>query len=502
MMMDAADQLKELLLKLKQNLPLTIATTIVMSILVISWKKLLHFAKRRLGFEEPPKEVLKPSLPEGDFARLSTLDKFRSGFSVPFGWRGAVVDAGVVQRELGPGRYRRRAVAKIIASLRLGENAHVVFWRDQEFPVVLYLRDLFASDHQPMQLEIRSTARVRPDRLTHSSPEEINRDPACWAEDLSAGIAVAARQWVAGMAAEAPYHNAAKLSEWCDVAAGWIRSALERSTFELVRVTGFRLFSPVLDKVFAEYGEAALEHEAARREVERNKVRGALRQAVLAGQLEEVRDQSEHEQAVRAIEQEKELREKALRQELAQAELTELEDKLRLWKKKQDLLLQTLDLSGQDSARQFDAPDSPFSAHEREQIRAVLQSQRAMSTQPEEVLPLLARSTEIQWAAFDPLARIRGPHTLRVGEGWRFFDGVSLWRIVLTRIDTRRNGFLWQRETPSRAYFEVRGTPDGRRYEQVVELNKHFRLSAGPHEMSVDFIGGSASRISLQVGQA
>lgn len=482
------DQGKDLVVKVQQNLPLTIAMTVVMSVLVAFWKKLLDFARRKLGFDKPKTEVLKPSVPEGDFVHQYPLDKFRPGFRVEIGWRGALVDAGVVQREFGPGRYGRRAVAKMIDSFRLGENARVVVWREHEFPMVLYLKDLFAADHQPMQLEIRATVRVRPGRLMHSSGEEFTQVPAHSAEDISAAIALPARQWVASHPADEPYRNADKLAEQCALAEGWIRAAIEGTAFELIRVADFRLFSPALDKVFAEYGDTALESEAARREVERNKVRGALRQAVLAGKLEEIHDQDEHERAVRAIEQEKSLRDKTLNQELAQGELSELEVKLKLWKRKQELLLQMLDPAGGEAAHALETADSPFSAHEREQIRAIVKGQ-------------VNHGTDIAWAAFDPLGGIRGAHTLRVGEGWRFFDGSSLWQVRLTRIETRRHGFLWHSESPAQLQFEVKGTPGGGRFEQAIALNGGFRLTAGPHELNVKYLGGSASRVSLQVGE-
>lgn len=163
------DQAAELLRKLQQNLPLAILTTVTVSLIIGFWKKLLHFAKRRLGFVEPEKEPLRPALPEGEVAHIYTMTRFHHGFSIELGWRGAVIDAGVVQRELDPRRYRRRAVAKMIAKLGLGDDAQVIIWRDKDFPVILYLKDLFASDHQPMQLDIQSIFRINSARLLKSS---------------------------------------------------------------------------------------------------------------------------------------------------------------------------------------------------------------------------------------------------------------------------------------------------------------------------------------------
>jgi len=295
-----------------------------------------------------------------------------------------------------------------------------------------------------------------------------------------------------------------------------LQQSLNGSVFRVLHVTGLRLFSPALDRLFKEYGGLAPENEAARREVERNRVRGALRQAVLSGKLEGIHDRSEHEAAVRAIEQERTLKEKALRQELAQAELKELEGKLQTWKRKHELLLQALDPAAAGAQGSLDitrsltetlrrnaveSADSPFSAHEREQIRACLQSQGGRLAGADELLTAVSKEGGIPCSLFDPLTRIRGPHTLRVGEGWKIFDGDSLWQIRLTRITTRRHGFLWQRESPATVHFEMRGSPDNRRFEQDIALQDSFRLQVGPHEIPIEYAGGTASRISLRISR-
>jgi hypothetical protein len=507
------DQASELLRKLRQNLPLAILTTVTVSLIVGFGKKLLHWAKRQLGFVEPAKEPLRPALPEGGVAHIYTMTKFHHGFTVELGWRGAVIDAGVVQRELDPRRYRRRTVARMIAKLGLGENARVIVWRDRDFPVILYLKDLFASDHQPMQLDIDSIFRINPARLLKSSLDEISHPSQEIADKISTKILLPARQWVSSMEGEDFYHQRDRLPEWVELAKTWIQRALEDSAFELVRIANLQIFSPSLDQIYQEYGDLALEHEAARREMERNMVRGALRQAVLAGKLAETRDQAEHEDAVRAIAQERTLREKALREELSQVELNELEARIRNWKRKHELLLQVLDPTeagnhgtvdlAQRMTESFhhsvESADSPFSAHEREKIRVLLQSYKGQAIRPEEILMAIAEGADIPCSVFDPLSRIRGSHTLRVGDGWRIFDGSSLWQIRLTRIATRRHGFLWHCESPSQAHFEIRGAPDNRRFEQDVVLGKPFRLTVGPHEVPVEFLGGTPSRISLRI---
>lgn len=508
------DQFKAVLHQLRLNLPLTVATTVAMSLIIGFWKKLLHFVKRHLGLVEPQKEPLHPHLPDGEAPHTYTLDKFRHGFKVGWGWCGAIVDAGVVQRELEPRRYRRRAVARMIASMGLGENARVIVWRDKETPVNLCLKDLFASDHQPMQAEIQTQFKIDPARLMRSSLEELTLPPDEISKQISPKVSLPAQQWVSSMAAADFYRQKDNLPEWSKLAKDWVQRALEGLAFDVVRVTNLRVFSPALDQVYKEYGDLALENENARREVERNKVRGALRQAVLAGKLAEIRDQSEHEDTVRAIEQERALKEKALHQELAQTEVTELEEKLGVWRRKHELLLQMLDpVSGgsqstgditqrvTDNLRRaaVEAADSPFSAHEREQIRAVLQSTRGHASRPEEILSAIAKGGDIPCSLFDPLARIRGSHTLRVGDGWRIFDGDSLWQIRLTRISTRRHGFLWHRESPAQAHFEMRASPDNRRFEQDVVLAKPFELTVGHHPIPVEYLGGTPSKISLRI---
>jgi hypothetical protein len=507
-------QAGQLLEKLQQNLPLTVATTIVMSLLVGFYKQLLRFIKRQLGLIEPPKDPLQPYLPEGDVAHTYTADKFRLGFTVDWGWRAALVDAGVVQCELEPRRYRRGTIAKMIAKMGLGENARAIVWRDKEFPVNLYLADLFASDHQPIQMEVNSMFHIDAARLLRSSLQELALPPAEISKHISSKMALSVQPWIASMRAEDFYHQTDKLAEWSELAKAWIRQALEGSPFEVMRVVNLRIFSPALDKVFKEYGEMALASEAARREVERNKVRGALRQAVLSGKLEEIHDQTEHEDAIRMIEQERALKEKALRQELDQSEIQELESRLRLWKRKHEILMEALGpvkagspngaeitqrLTDTMARAASDAADSPFSAHEREQIRTVLQSLRTQGARPDEMLAAIAKGADIPCSLFDPLSSIRGAHTLRIGDGWRIFDGASLWQIRLTRIWTRRHGFLWLKESPAKAHFEMRGAPDKRQFVQDVVLEKSFELSVGSHTIPVEFLGGTPSRISLRI---
>ncbi len=510
------DQLQDLWLKLKQNLPLAIATTIAMSLILGFWRKLVHLIKRTAGMVEAPGEPFRPSLPEGDVIRTFKLDKSQPGFTVDWGWRAVVLDAGVIQRELEPGQYGRRDVAKMIASMGLGENARAIVWRNAEFPVVLQLRDLFARDHQPMQLEIRPVFKIDSSRLTASTLNEISFSPEQIAENVASRVSLPARQWVSSMNAEEAYQHPDEQAKWSGQALQWLQDALRGSVCDVLQVTSLRLFSPVLDQLFREYGDLALENEAARREVERNKVRGALRQAVLAGKLEEIRDQAEHEAAVRAIEQERTLKGKALRQELVQAELNVLEEKLRVWKRKHELLLEALDPANGGTQGPVDitqrmneifrrnaveAADSPFSAHEREQIRAYLQSYGGKSVRPDELLSAISKEGDVPCSLFDPLTRIRGPHTLRVGEGWKIFDGDSLWQIRLTRITTRRHGFLWQHESPATVHFEMRGSPDNRRFEQDIALQDSFRLQVGPHEIPIQYAGGTASRISLRIAR-
>jgi hypothetical protein len=504
---------QELLAKLRENLPLTIATTVVMSLLVAFWRTVMKFIKRRLGLLEAPKEPLQPYMTEGEIAHTFSADKFHHGFTVAWGWRGAIVDAGVVQRELEPRKYRRRAVAKMIAKMGLSENARVIVWRDKEFQVYLYLSDLFARDHQPMQLEIHAVFSIDPARLMLSSVEELTMSPEKISENISTKISIPAQQWVNTMTAQEFYQQDNRLAEWSQMAADWIRNAMSQSPFRIVQVAKFHISSPALDQVYKDYGELALENENAQREIERNKVRGALRQAVLSGKLAEIRDQNDQEYAVRLIEQERTLKDRTLSQELAQTELSGLEAKVQVWKRKNELLMQMVDPQGNapsnrdvlqhmtDTLRKkaVEAADSPFSAQEREHIRGLLQSFQGKSVNPEEVFAAVAKGADIPGAIFDPLLKLRGAHTLRIGDGWRIYDGSSLWQIRLTRIITRRHGFLWMKESPAEACFELRSSPDQRRFEQRAKLEKSFRLTAGANTIPVNYLEGTASRISVEI---
>lgn len=508
------DELGTIVDRLRQNLPVALATSITVSLILAFWKRIFRYAGRVLGLSRPAPAPMQPALPEGEFARACALARARGGFTVRPGWRAAVVDAGVVQSELGPGRYGMRAVRKMAARSRLGKEARVVFWRDRDFPAVFFLDGLYAADHHPMQLKIAARLRVRGERLLNRSLEDIARPPEEVAAGLCERLLLPARRWAASLESSAPYRDRAAAAQWAGLAEGWIRTALEDTPFELVRVTDLKLFHPALDRLFREYGELALEQEAARKEIERNRVRGALEQAVRAGKLAELRDRRQYEDAVRALEQEKELREKALRLELEQAEFAALEARLATWRAKRDLLERaagTLMPEGPqeaDAARRVadtlrqsavEAADSPFTAQEREQIRAVLRTCASHAAQPGEILAAVAGRAGIPQALFDPAAAIRGEQTLRVGDGWRMFDGERLWQVRLTRIGTRRHGFWRRRESPARAVFEIRTSPGNRRLEQEIPLDGPFRLKLGANELAGQYLSGAPGRITVRI---
>lgn len=512
---DLTNEVQEILIQLKRNLPLALSTTIAVSLIVAFWKRLLLFAKRRLGLAEPSKPTtLHATLPEGEIAHIHTFSEIRGGFSIKPGWRGAVIDAGAVQRELPSGRYRRGAISKMIVQHDLHDQARIIVWRDREFPIVLFLSELFTSDHHSMQLTIGAVFNLNPTRLPYASLDEITQPPEKIAEGISEKIALYARQWVGSNNAEQVYKNRGSQLEGVQMASDWIKTSLQGSPFDLIRVTDFRLANPVLDQIYKEYGETALDNEKAKREVERNQVRGALRQATLAGKLAELRDQHQYEDAIRAIEQEKTLKDKALKFELVQADFDELEKKVRIWKSKREVLFQAMGSPQFDSGAPLeasanltqnlrhailDSPNSPYSAQERTQIRELLQACQARSAEPSEILAAVVKGSDIPNATLDPVARLRGDHTLRVGDGWRIFDGENLWQVRLTRIATRRHGFLWHLESPALACFEMRGSPGNRRLEQEISLKGNFRLMAGRNEIPAEYLGGSQSRISVRI---
>jgi hypothetical protein len=509
----STDWAHDLFVNLRQGLPLALLTTIVTSLVIAFWKNVFAFAKRLLGFVESPKEPISHSFPEGEIAHCYAIKHSRSGFSIAAGWRGAILDKGMVQQELGSGRYRRRAVGAMVARSALSDTARVILWRENEFPVVISLADLFSADHQPMQLEMQCGFRFKSADLLHSCLEEITLPLEQIAAHISERVALPLRKWVSTLQGEDPYEHREKLPEWGETAKDLVETALSGSPFEIVRILDLHLFSPALDALYGQFGELAKDNASARTEVERNRVRGSLRQAMLAGRLEEMRDQSQFENAVRVIEQEKDLREKALRRELTQAELTELQEKVEVWKRKQELLLQVMGLEagpaqsageavirGRNDLRlAVEAPDSPFSPQERQRILAVLQSFASKAVRPEEILAAIAKGADIPQAVFDPLERIRGPHTLHVGEGWRVFDGESLWQIRLTRIVTRRHGFLWRLESPAQAHFEVHASPDNRTFQQEVALQDSFRLELGASGIPLEYLGGTPSHISVRI---
>ena len=106
----------------------------------------------------------------------------------------------------------------MITRLALSETARVILWRDSEFPVVVFLDDIFAADHQPMQLEMRCVFRVKSADLLHSYLEEITLPLEHIAKHISERIALPVRTWVGSLQGDYPYQHTDRLPEWSKVA--------------------------------------------------------------------------------------------------------------------------------------------------------------------------------------------------------------------------------------------------------------------------------------------
>lgn len=436
-------------------------------------------------------------------------DEVRHGFRVPSGWRCALLHAGIVQQELEQGRYGRRAVARIAQRKGLGSESSAVFYRSEEFPLNFSVAPLFTSDHHELALQVHAHFRLKPTAVAQRS--EVLPQLQMW---LSESLRPRVQQWISNLDGETVIRSRGMEAECPQRAAVWIEESLQKSVLILVRITHARVFNEFLSKTYRQYEEMAEERAKLGVRIEQNRLKGAWRQAILEGKLREIQDEDRFEETVRALQQDRALKERLLRMELEQGEIDELHNKIEIARRKYLILQQALEqaagsLQSADrlAARlrealehsAFGSADSPFSPQEREQIRSILNSLQQQPQVPEEILSSITRDGGIRFSLFDPFAGLRGAHTVKVGDGWRAFDGESLWQVRLTGIRTRRHGFLWLKESPAQAFFEVRGSPGNRRLVQEVHPGVPLSLRLGSHDLTVELLGGSAAQITLRI---
>ena len=469
---------------------------------LLSWTARL--LRRKTAAMESAEMPLVKQLPWGEARR---------GFRVAPGFRCAVVEAGAVQAQLDEGKYRRGDLRKIARRKALTADAKAVLYRQSEFPLRFAVRPLFTADHHELSLEIGAWLQVRPASLLDGAKANA-RPPASQLEkELAESLSLPARAWAASLSGEEIIRTRGMEQACHEKASEWIPSALDGSMFELARVVQARLCSGFLDEAYRKLAESAREQGELATALEQDRVRGACRQAILAGKLREIRDQSRFDDTVRALEQDRALKDKAMRMELGQRELDELQERIELSRRKYAVLQQALDAAAQDPrdpgrlmarmhealSSAVDGADSPFSPQEREQIHELLRIHAYNQHTPGEILSAIAQGSGIRPPLFNPFAGLRGPHTLKVGGGWRIFDGENLWQVRLTSIQARRCGFLWLREAVFGAQFEIKGSPGERRLMQEVRAGEQGCLHIGPHDLPVEMMGGSAAQITLRV---
>src|SRR5262249_14388659 len=113
---------------------------------------------------------------EGSAARIIARDDAASGFTIPLGWSGSVMDAGVEQQRLGAGQYGGRRIRKLIVHHALGPDARIVLWSKEEVRIRIRVPQLFASDHQQMELSVDAQIQLNPGRLVQDLPSEDSLD--------------------------------------------------------------------------------------------------------------------------------------------------------------------------------------------------------------------------------------------------------------------------------------------------------------------------------------
>ena len=505
--------------------PFTCAVTI--TLLLGFARKIRKLAGKIFGFGETTagrpqdeksarQETRRMSAPEEPLVRQVEWDKARRGLVVPKGWRCAIVHACVVQEQLASGRHGSRALDRIAGRKGLNSDARAVLYNQAEFPLELCIEPLFAADHCQLSLQILACFRLRPDRLIDITQDDAALMPSGFRDRLVKSLMAEAREWAVSLSGEDIVGARGMESACKEKASLWLLRASEDLGLELVRVLRARLRSEFLDSLYEKLEQASQEKRKLAAELEISRLRGAWRQEILAGKLREIEDAEHFDEVVRALQKDQALKDKTLRMELEQKEIDELRGKIEISRKKYLILKQAMEddsISQQSSeeliARLCEAfesnflgsSNSPFSPQEREQIRSILQARRNHFRAPEEVLSSIARDGGIEFSLFDPFAGLQGEHTLKVGEGWRRFDGENLWHIRLTRIGTRRHGFFWLKESPCKAFFEVQGSPGSRRLVQEIRPGEAGTLPLGARSLPIELLGGSAAQITVRIPQ-
>lgn len=435
---------------------------------------------------------------------------------VPLGWRAAIVDDERVQAILTPGHYRRWQLQRLRRRLGLGPGASLATWRAQPARVHARANGIFAMDSHEFETDVTAIVVMRPEIAIGQPMPDLPRDAGAVIDvftDVVRRVAMGEVSGLEGRTAAADTGLPERLRHKLEPELGL---RLAARGVALVAVERVALTSQFLAWVREQESRAQMDRERLQIAEEHARVRGALRKDMFAGKLAEVKDRDDFEAIAAAVRQNARLRELVLRGELQQAELDATLKEIEVWKRRQAAFDETyawvLERQGralESAARFADAirdrvqgDRSAFTPQEREQIARCLDAAAGNAVSAGDVLAAVQRGVEIPVGIFDPFRRVYGVHTLKIGSQWRVFDGDTLWTIRLCGVGTRRHGFLWRKESPVSARFDVEGRPGNRVSKKDVSLTQPDSIAVGPHEVRCVFVSGRPYEITVKLGAA
>jgi hypothetical protein len=462
----------------------------------------------------PTEPATKPDAP---YLRSLPLSQARRGFYVPPGWAGAIVDRDACQATLRAGYHRPFQLQSRERKHRLSPDAVVLVWSRGVVPIGCTFDRVFSSDQHEFEITLRLRARVRMPVPTNADASENDRTSAGIDPDIVRAARPVIEAEVAAGAGEAVYRDAAFRDRLRGALTAPLSEALGSQGLELVALDSLTLGNSFLETVFGRRAGLAQDKANIELAVEQSRLRGALRQARLGEHLAEVQAREAFDEQLRVLAQERLLSGNARDREIAHAELEDIEARLEMWHRREEALHATFQAvlkrraDALRSAREL-AEEFQFQAAQGGALQGLLPSERALlaraieesaaqQASPEEILSALRRGLELPSTVFDPLRPMRGHRTLHVGDGWRLWDGERLWQVRLHGIQTRHHGFLWRKESPSQALFEVKGSPGQHLLKQPVALDGHGTIQVGEHHALVECLTGTPSELTLEIGR-
>lgn len=362
-----------------------------------------------------------------------------AGFTVRFGDRAVILDQGVVQETLRPGRYRRRRLAALRRKQTLSSQALLLRWPAHPVDVPLVLTDLPAADGHLFTATV--TLRIRLRRQPAGTALDVDRTD--FEDALRSAVRSALEARLALESGDAVYPGQWKGSEHRHRLAQALNGSVMPEWIDEVRVDALTLSNPQFDEIHSARRTTAFEQQ----------------------RIDELRTQSRLVSEVRIA----------------------------------NVRSATV-LAGELRRRFVESPASPFTAQQRQQIGRHLEL-IAAGASSDDVVEALRKGAE-SGMRFDPFRLERGPRTLRPASHWSGFDGESLWQVQLTRIHEQWRLPFSRRERVGELVFEISGQPGDRKITHHVRPQCETPLPVGEWEIPIRFISGNATQVTIELGAA